>query len=78
MKRKNKLMNEMNEKKIFIKEYISENECNYMCDDTVFNCESCSCFEDCYLESCIRCDEELANDVNYSGYNTEEEFWEQI
>lgn len=68
----------MNEKKIFIKEYITENECNYMCDNTTFDCDSCSCVEDCYLVSCARCDSEFANNINYGGYDTEETFWEQI
>lgn len=71
-------MNDMNEKKNFIKEYITESECNYMCDDITFNCDFCSCVEDCYFESCARCDSELANNVNYGGYNTEETFWEQF
>ena len=68
----------MNEKKEFIKEYITEQECGYMCDDVIFECESCSCFEDCYMKSCEKCDSELAHSVNYGGYDTEEVFWEQV
>ena len=71
-------MNDMNEKKNFIKEYITESECNYMCDNIAFDCDSCSCVEDCYLESCARCDSELVNNINYGGYDTEESFWEQF
>ena len=68
----------MKEKKNFIKEYITEKECNYMCDDIVFDCEHCSCFDDCYFESCERCDNEFAKSVSYGGYDTEETFWVQI
>ena len=69
---------EMKEKKNFIKEYITENECNYMCDNIVFDCEDCSCFEDCYAVSCGRCNNEWADSVAYGGYRTKEDFWEQI
>lgn len=68
----------MNEKKSFIKEYMTESECDYMCDDIIFDCDSCTCFKDCYLEACIRCNGELANTVSFGGYDTEETFWEQI
>lgn len=68
----------MNEKKSFIKEYITENECDYMCDGIIFDCDYCTCFKDSYLEACIRCNGELANAVSFGGYDTEETFWEQI
>ena len=68
----------MKEKKNWIKEYITKEECNYMCDDIVFDCEHCSCSEDCYMRACDRCDNELADSVAFGGYNTEDEFWEQI
>lgn len=68
----------MNEKKVFVKEYITETECNYMCDDNVFDCSSCSCFEDCYLKACERCNNEFSSDVDYGGYNSEDIFWEQV
>lgn len=66
------------EKKELIVEYITENECNFMRDELPFDCESCSCFEECYMKSCERCDEEFAESVNYGGYDTAEDFWEQI
>lgn len=68
----------MNEKKNFIKEYITENECVYMYDNAVFDCDSCSCFEDCYIKSCEKCNSEFADSVNYGGYDTKETFWEQV
>lgn len=66
------------EKKELIKEYIAEDECSYMCDDIKFNCNSCSCFEECYMKSCERCNSEFAESVDFGGYSTEEEFWEQL
>lgn len=69
---------EMDEKKNFIKEHITEEECSYACDDIVFDCEHCGCFEDCYFESCERWDDEYVDSVAYGGYLTKEDFWEQI
>ena len=68
----------MNEKKNLIKDYITKEECGYMCDDILFNCPTCSCFEECYMKSCERCNIEFADSVGYGGYNTIEDFWEQI
>lgn len=73
------MIEESIEEKInLIKEYISEKECEYMTDDLLFDCNSCSCFEDCYMKSCEKCNSEFAESINYGGYNTEEDFWEQI
>ena len=66
------------EEKSLIRDHITEDECNYMTDDTLFNCDSCSCFEECYMKSCERCNSEFAESVEYGGYNTAEDFWEQI
>ena len=71
-------MNEKNEMKILIKEYINKEECDYMCDDEVFNCDECSNFEECYMKSCERCEIEFATSIDYGGYNTIDDFWEQI
>lgn len=72
----------MDEKKVLIKEYIDKEECEYICDDKVFDCIHCSCFEDCCAIAEIRCDDELndtfAKSINYGGYDNAEEFWEQI
>lgn len=69
----------MNEEKMeLIKEYITEEECTFDCDNEVFDCESCSNFDECYMKAEIRCNTEFAESVDYGGYNTEEEFWEQI
>lgn len=76
--KENKTMNDLNEKKNFIKDYITENECNYMCDNIVFECETCSCFVDCYMESCMRCSRYFADSATDDDYNAEDDFWEQF
>ena len=63
----------MNEKKKLILEYITEDECNYMADDILFDCTLCSCFEDCYMKSCEKCNGGFAESVDYDGCSTEEE-----
>lgn len=68
----------MDVKKNLIKEYITKEECDYMCDEARFDCAHCSCFEDCYMKSCERCNNEFANNIEYGGYNNSEDFWEQL
>lgn len=69
----------IDEKKSLIKEYITEDECNYMYDgEILFDCLSCSCFEECYAKSCERCNSEFVKSIDYGGYNSEESFWEQF
>ena len=69
----------MIEEKIgLIREYITEKECNYECGYEVFDCKSCSNFEECYMKAEIRCDADFAESVDYGGYNTAEDFWEQF
>jgi hypothetical protein len=66
------------EKKSLIKGYITEEECNYDCDDEIFDCESCSNFKECCMKAEIRCNVEFAESMDYGGYDTPEDFWEQI
>ena len=66
------------EKKNLIQDYITKEECNYMCDDVSFHCDFCSCFEECYMKSCERCNGDFAESINYGGCNTEDDFWEQV
>ena len=66
------------EKKELIMEYITKDECDYLRDESLFECDACSYIDECYMKSCERCDREFAESVGYGGYNTEEEFWEQI
>lgn len=75
-------MDEKNEMKNLIMGYINTEECNYMCDDKPFDCNSCSNFEICCMTVKMRCDEDLndifVESINYGGYDSAEDFWEQI
>lgn len=66
------------EKKDLIKEYITENECKYMTDESLYECDNCTCFEECYMKSCEICNNEFAESIGYGGCNTLEDFWEQF
>lgn len=68
----------ISEKKDLIIGYITANECDYMCDDEIFDCDSCSNLEECFVNASIGHSTEFAEEVDYGGYNTEEDFWEQI
>ena len=68
----------MNEKERLIRDYITKEECYCLCDsEELFDCASCSCFDECYMKAEIKCDIEFAESVDFGGYNTAEEFWEQ-
>ena len=41
-------------------------------------CEECSFLEDCYHVAIRRQDSEWARLINYGGYDTEEEFWDEL
>lgn len=71
-------MFEMDEKINLIKDNITEEECEFMCDDELYNCVSCNSFNECYMKSKIKCDSDFAIGINFEGYNTEDDFWEQI
>lgn len=65
-----------------IKEYISEEECRYICFEKLFNCDNCANYEECYLEAEIKCNDDFNNvfakSVDYGGYNNQDDFWEQL
>ena len=42
------------------------------------HCRECSFLEDCHDIARQREDSEWAELINYGGYDTEEEFWEQL
>lgn len=56
-----------------ISDYISEKECDYDMD-----CKNCECIDDCYMKANNRCNSEFAESIDYGGYDSEEEFWEQL
>ena len=46
------------------------------CDQ--LNCINCILFEDCHMEAIKRRNAEYAEAINYGGYNSADDFWEQI
>ena len=66
------------EMKYLIKDYITEDECSYNGDGEIYGCESCSNFEECYMDCNMRCNSEYAKSIDYGGYSNEEEFWGQL
>ena len=72
----------MNEKKNLIIEYISEEECVYMCKNGLFNCYDCNNLNECYMNAETKYNDELnrcfAESVTYGGYDTAEEFWSEL
>lgn len=68
----------MNEKENLIMNYITKEECNYMCSDKLFDCKNCDSLEECYMRACEKCNSEFASNINYCDYNTEDNFWEQL
>jgi len=43
-----------------------------------YSCEDCDFLENCYLNARQLEDSEWAKQINYGGYDTEEEFWEEL
>ena len=61
-----------------ITDYISKRECK---DDLIgndYDCVNCRNIEECYMEANLRCNSECAESINYGGYDSEEEFWENL
>ena len=50
-------------------------ECEY---DENFNCKECSELEECYYKASTKSEHEFAESVNNGGYDSEEEFWENL
>ena len=49
--------------------------CEY---DNNFNCKECSELETCYFKASTKCAHEFAEILDYGGYDSEEEFWENL
>lgn len=75
-------MEKMFEKKSLILEYINEEDCANICKQGLFNCCSCDNLEDCYVNAKIEKNNEdnnvFAEAINYGGYESEEEFWNEL
>lgn len=46
--------------------------------DNDFNCRECCDLEDCYVKASQKLSHEFAESLNYGGYGSEEEFWENL
>lgn len=42
------------------------------------DCFDCADLEHCYYEACEKSNHEFAESCDYGGFNTEEEFWENL
>ena len=62
----------------YIREYLTKEDCIERSGGNNFKCEECYYKEECASIARQRCDSEYAESVDYGGYNSEEEFWEQI
>ena len=47
------------------------------CDNNV-RCEECSEFEQCYYKASTKSSNEFAESLDYGGYDSEDEFWENL
>jgi hypothetical protein len=50
-------------------------ECEF---DNDFNCRECSELECCYFKASTKSTHEFAESLDYGGYDSEEEFWENL
>ena len=64
--------------KYLIMDYINEDECQENNDGVLYGCEICSNFEECYINANMECNIEYAESINYGGYDSAEEFWEEL
>ena len=57
--------------------YLKNNINKYECDEN-YDCKKCCKIEECYYLAIQREDSSYAKSLDYGGYDTEEEFWDQI
>lgn len=50
-------------------------ECEF---DNNFRCEECSELEQCYYKAFTKSSHEFAESLDYGGYDSEDEFWENL
>ena len=50
-------------------------ECYNDCD---FHCANCCDLEECYSKASIKSNHEFAESIDYGGYDSEEEFWDEL
>lgn len=75
----------MEEEKIeLIKEYISEEECLSTRGKGLFDCHNCEYLNECYTSAkseynnCDYTNHVFADAINFGGYDTEEDFWNEL
>ena len=61
-----------------ITDYISKRECKEDLIGNDYDCVNCGNIEECYMEANSRCNSEFAESINYGGYDSEEEFLENL
>lgn len=66
------------EERKYCKDIINTYVCIPNCD--LENCDRCSDeqIEECYLIASSNCNSEFARSINYGGYNSEGEFWDNL
>lgn len=60
-----------------IEENLTESDCDELQRDKLI-CKRCPYIEDCYYLANQKCNSQFAENINYGGYDTEEEFWENL
>ena len=50
-------------------------ECEF---DNNFRCEKCSELEQCYYKASTKSSHEFTESLDYGGYDSEDEFWENL
>lgn len=61
-----------------ITDYISKRECKEDLIGNDYDCVNCDNIEQCSMEANLRCNSEWAKSINYGGYDSEDEFWENL
>lgn len=60
-----------------IEENLTEDDCGELINAEL-PCKTCHSLEDCYHLANQKCDSQFAENINYGGYDSEEEFCESL
>lgn len=69
----NSKLNNVEEMKELITDELSECEL-----DKNFKCEECSELEQCHYKASTKLSHEFAESLDYGGYDSEDDFWENL
>lgn len=64
--------------KDIIENYLDDTDCVDMSGGNSFDCVNCEYIDACASIANDRCNSEFVENINYGGYDTEEEFWENL